>query len=429
MAILLASDNFNRADGSLGANWTVDLGGIGIVSNQAKTTSGNFARARYTAGDQPPNAQRASARISASSTDIGQSRGGPAVRMEAARAGYHVLVHFANGAYDSSNGIALFRGAAAEETLLGRYTGAFTPGDLIEVQAVDDAITVFRNGTGIIGPVTDATYTSGRCGLVSVRTNHLNFLHWDDFAQYDEAALVVERWFAVPFEAHQPVVRRYARAPWEARRRIGHRLRLPYETHIALPVDRGFRLPLTTDAGVGRLFRVLGDSTGTTVIRRTAWLPVEHLATGARAFLAPAEWETGRFRRAFLVPADVGGGVGRPIRIEYEADGSLVPGHAFRLSADILRFVVRPMRIAWEAAGQEAALLDTWDVRTLIRESVVDSWTVVPSSLVVDLADEWDVLSLLGGDLVDVWRVLPGGVLTAFSDDIQLPVGTVEQEP
>jgi hypothetical protein len=45
-----ASDNFNRSDGEIGANWTEDVGDIDIVSNQADAqTAGDFNRARYTA--------------------------------------------------------------------------------------------------------------------------------------------------------------------------------------------------------------------------------------------------------------------------------------------------------------------------------------------------------------------------------------------
>ena len=38
------SDNFNRSDGAIGANWTNATGGIAILSNQARLTADSFAQ-------------------------------------------------------------------------------------------------------------------------------------------------------------------------------------------------------------------------------------------------------------------------------------------------------------------------------------------------------------------------------------------------
>lgn len=276
-----------------------------------------------------------------------------------------------------------------------------------------------------------ATPSQSFDGSYGVMYSHDSVMHGtiylDRFALAATGSAVA-RLFRVPFEVHQPRVQRTFRVPVEARRRIGHRYRLPFDTHIAYPVARLFRVPFTSVAGVGRPFRVPVDATGTTILRRLFHIPAEALGVAARVYLVPVEWESGRVRRLYAIPVEAGGGIGRAYRLELEAAGTIKPGRAFRIPVEILRRVERAFRIPAEAAGEEAtSFLDTWVVRAPVRESFLDEWVVMPG-LVVDFLEEWVVRSVMGGDFVDTWDVVPAGILTDFADDIQLPVGTVESD-
>ena len=207
MSTLLASDNFNRGDSAdLGANWVEDQTGFTISSNRA--VCAGTGSARYTGAGQPADNQKAGVLVFMSGVDVASDRVGPGARMSAGNPGYHALVYFTNGSYLR---IRLFKGGLEGTQIGSTYTGAFSLGDRIEVRAVGDQIDVLRNGSVIIGPVADGTYTSGYCGIIGVRQN-LNspaaedFEEWNEF--YADAVIPVAAMGVLAIDAIIPVASR-----------------------------------------------------------------------------------------------------------------------------------------------------------------------------------------------------------------------------
>jgi hypothetical protein len=157
-----ASDNFNRADGALGANWsTAGVNSWVIASNRAvPNTAAAFNMMRYT-GASFANDQECQI--------IPQPIGGffPAacVRMGATGNCYAAMVDSA------SNGWRLARIDLGSNDDLATGTETFNgTTDTIKVRAVGTTISLWRNGVQLAS-VTDATYASGAPGLWSYESN------------------------------------------------------------------------------------------------------------------------------------------------------------------------------------------------------------------------------------------------------------------
>lgn len=176
------SDNFDRADGEIGANWTEDAGSdIDIVSNKADAITagtGNYCRMRYTA-------------TAMASTDhysqvvVGYDAGGPESGPTARQASdVHTNYVFMWDALSATFGTILRRHVAGAETDLAYGDGDFT---------VDKTFKVECNGTTISGYVdgvledslTDSGVTTGNyVGLHGYGTKGL----YNDFVGADLAA-------------------------------------------------------------------------------------------------------------------------------------------------------------------------------------------------------------------------------------------------
>lgn len=149
-----ASDDFNRADGALGANWASFFGGITVVSNAAQGGS-LVCAARWTAtsfgADQ-----------TSSTTIVGFSSGttypGAAVRMDASGDCYYVAV-------DSSNAYIQRLSGGTDIPIATRTSGAWANGDVIGLDIVGTTLQVLKNGAAYGATASDATLASGQPGL------------------------------------------------------------------------------------------------------------------------------------------------------------------------------------------------------------------------------------------------------------------------
>jgi hypothetical protein len=154
------TDNFNRANGGLGANWTVmsdasNTGTLNIVSNQVKiNTNGLDAASRWSAdtfsGDH--YAQCVATSITSPSSGIG-----PTIRNQlATTAKYELDVNTA------SQNLYYFDGTNWT-SLTSNITGIVS-GDLIRLEVVGTGLTSRVNGVSSL-TVTDATLSGGAPGL------------------------------------------------------------------------------------------------------------------------------------------------------------------------------------------------------------------------------------------------------------------------
>jgi hypothetical protein len=149
---LPASDNFNRANGNLGANWTDATGTNAIqVATNALQSNGGVDALIYWNADTFANDQVADLTVTA----VGDSYLGPAVRC-AVNNGY--------GFYAGQFGRYLFKIVAGVTTTISSDATSVTNGDVYELSVVGTQITVKRNGVDLFTP-TDASLSSGRAGL------------------------------------------------------------------------------------------------------------------------------------------------------------------------------------------------------------------------------------------------------------------------
>lgn len=155
---VLATDDFNRANGGLGANWTTTAGdsALRIVSNQAADAgSPANAGARYTAITWP-NDQYAQVVCKTVDT-VSDSGMGPVVR--ATSGGDMYLVQ------TNTTETRLYKRVSGGYTQLGSDGAVCAADDVLYVSAVGTTITVKKNGSTIIGPVTDSGISAGSAGL------------------------------------------------------------------------------------------------------------------------------------------------------------------------------------------------------------------------------------------------------------------------
>lgn len=156
----LATDDFNRANsGTLGANWTGTTGAaarFSIVSNQAKNNGTTITLDSYTGTSAPANQySKITLKTILGVSDEGP---GPAVRVSTAA----VTAYFAQC---NTVEIKLYKVVSGSFTQLGSDAAAAANNDVVEIDANGTSITVKKNGSTVIGPITDSAISTGNWGL------------------------------------------------------------------------------------------------------------------------------------------------------------------------------------------------------------------------------------------------------------------------
>jgi len=175
---VLATDDFNRADGALGANWTALVDGGGgsapsISSNQVVANGGTYGAGIYSAIPSPNANQYAQI------VKTGTNYCGPAVRMSGSTWGtVNWVGYFDNGSIQMTVNGSL-------STLGSGYTFVGGGNPVMRIEAVGSNYTIFLNGVQDTAPVTDATLSTGTFGLVT----YLNVATLDDFEGGDFSAV------------------------------------------------------------------------------------------------------------------------------------------------------------------------------------------------------------------------------------------------
>jgi hypothetical protein len=171
----LASDNFQRADGALGANWTpISTSGAyaaaQIVSHEATVNTQNNADSYYSAITWTSHADQWSqvtAGITSSTSDLGAE-----VRMNTSGTVNSYRWLWGGTTLGSSASAYLQKEAAGSATTLLTITGlTVSPGDtLLEVNN-GTLLYIYWNGF-LVGSVSDSTYSSGAAGLELFSSSH-----------------------------------------------------------------------------------------------------------------------------------------------------------------------------------------------------------------------------------------------------------------
>ena len=163
-----ASDDFNRADGGLGANWTTITGALvpQIVSNQVQLPSVGGAigaQALYTAITWPAN-QYAKCRVITLNTSNGRSAHVILRGTTAARTQYECLVQGPLGATCTLRIDRLVAGALTNLAITGANQ-TVNSGDVLMGTIVGSTIRLYINDVLKL-EASNGTHTSGTPGLV-----------------------------------------------------------------------------------------------------------------------------------------------------------------------------------------------------------------------------------------------------------------------
>ena len=162
-ADVTASDDFNRADGGLGPNWTaISDGGMAIASQQVTGTSGGTAGDMW-AADTFTSDQFSSVEVTSTQLSGGQWVG-PAVRLQNNGLDGYLGIYFWNS---GSPVLMLYkRSGGSWAELGGTYNiGALAAGTQLELTAVGGRISFLVNGVQYLSAA-DTSLTGGAPGMI-----------------------------------------------------------------------------------------------------------------------------------------------------------------------------------------------------------------------------------------------------------------------
>src|SRR5215813_4166926 len=167
------SDDFNRANGSLGAGWAdVSDGGLAIAGQAAAGTASAGVSGDIRTGESYPSDQYSQVQVTSTQLSGGQWIG-PMVRAQ--NGGLNAYV----GIYNWNNGspnLMLFRRSGVNTwTQLGATynSGPLAAGATLQVSAVGSAISFLLNGVQRIS-VTDTSLSGGGPGIMSFGTGQVD---------------------------------------------------------------------------------------------------------------------------------------------------------------------------------------------------------------------------------------------------------------
>lgn len=155
----LVADDFERADGALGANWSTVVGQIApeIFSGEVRSSTVGTAAARQIGYGAWPDNQYAEA-IVGSVVHTGTDEGAGVTARCSAVAKTHYLVQ------TNSVETRLYRTLNGAYLQLGTDGPPCTTGDVLRLICNGNQISVTKNGATIIGPVTNSDITAGSPG-------------------------------------------------------------------------------------------------------------------------------------------------------------------------------------------------------------------------------------------------------------------------
>lgn len=166
----LATDNFNRADGGLGANWTTITGTSAprIASNAAASASNNTDSGAFNNTQTWPNDHYSSVRIS---TVASQNDGGPIARAQAGSYGFYCVVN-------TGSAYTLYAVSAGNWVQIGtKATSDWATNDIVTVLPSGTTIKVLVNNIVVI-TATDSAWSSGSPGFFQY-DGTLRFDDWE----------------------------------------------------------------------------------------------------------------------------------------------------------------------------------------------------------------------------------------------------------
>jgi hypothetical protein len=163
-----ASDNFNRPNGALGANWTnISDGGLTVSSQVAAGTNGGGLTGSTWTATTFGSDQYSQIEVTSTQLTGGQWIAGVVRTTANGQSGYAGLYFWNNG----SPVMMIFKRSSGSWTQLGASynSGALAAGTQLQLKAVGSTISFLQNGVQRIS-VTDSSFTAGAPGIMAYGT-------------------------------------------------------------------------------------------------------------------------------------------------------------------------------------------------------------------------------------------------------------------
>ena len=163
---LTASDNFNRANGALGAGWTAMSDGAMTISSQLVAGGNSGVSGDTRTGETYTSNQYSQVQVTSTQLTGGQWIG-PAVRSQGSGQNLYLGIYFWNS---GSPQLRLYQRTSGNWTQLGSSypTAGLAAGTTLGLTATGSTISFLLNATPVI-TVTDTSLTGGAPGIVALR--------------------------------------------------------------------------------------------------------------------------------------------------------------------------------------------------------------------------------------------------------------------
>jgi hypothetical protein len=163
-----ASDDFNRADGALGSNWTAISGGALTISSQvAVGTSSSAVTGDIWTGSSFGGDQFSQIAVTSTAMSGGQWIAAMVRAQNSGQTAYAGLYSWNYGSQE----LMIFKRTSGNWTQLGAAysTGTLAAGTQLQLQAVGSTISFWQNGVQRLS-VTDSSITGGAPGIIAYGT-------------------------------------------------------------------------------------------------------------------------------------------------------------------------------------------------------------------------------------------------------------------
>ncbi len=160
---VLATDNFNRADGGLGTNWTTvtSSGAPQISTNVVRSTAvGTDSMSYYNATSAPNDQYASSAVVTATTSSVGN---GPIVRTDSGTKTFYVA--YVTGPLDATAKIFLSKFTSGTSVNITNGTFTVAANDVLKLEVIGTNLSVYLNGVLKIGPTSDGAISTGQFGI------------------------------------------------------------------------------------------------------------------------------------------------------------------------------------------------------------------------------------------------------------------------
>ena len=163
-AATLGSDNFNRANGSLGTGWAAISGGAMTISSQQVIGKANTNTGEIRTAETYPSDQFSQIQVTSTALSGGQWIAA-AVRMQSSGQNAYAGLYYWNF---GSPELMLFKRSGGSWTQLGGVynSGALAAGTQLQLTAVGSTISLLQNGVQRLS-VTDTSFTGGAPGIMA----------------------------------------------------------------------------------------------------------------------------------------------------------------------------------------------------------------------------------------------------------------------